>query len=80
MTGSYSTKKKSIFRTFYWIIKCGDMSWITCQSFSKKYIGHIDLKVKYLLNIDNPRFECMEGLIFPSELQLNKANASDTEE
>ena len=32
-----------------------------------------------LLNIDNPYFEGMLGRIYPSELQLNKANASDTE-
>ena len=32
-----------------------------------------------LLNIDNPYFENMVGRIYPSELQLNKANASDTE-
>ena len=32
-----------------------------------------------LLNIDNPNFEGMVGLIYPPELQLNKANASDTE-
>ena len=31
-----------------------------------------------LLNIDNPYFECMVGQIYPSESQLNKANASDT--
>ena len=32
-----------------------------------------------LLNIDNPYFEQMVGQIYPIELQLNKANASDTE-
>ena len=32
-----------------------------------------------LLNIDNPYFEGMVNQIYPSELQLNKANASDTE-
>ena len=31
------------------------------------------------LNIDNPYFENMVGRIYPPELQLNKANASDTE-
>ena len=31
-----------------------------------------------LLNIDNPHFEQMVGQIYPTELQLNKAN-SDTE-
>ena len=33
----------------------------------------------YLLNIDNPYFEQMVGQIYPTELQLNKANSSDTE-
>ena len=32
-----------------------------------------------LLNIDNPYFEGMVNQICPSELQLNKANTSDTE-
>ena len=32
-----------------------------------------------LLNIDNPYFELMVGQIYPTELQLNKANSSDTE-
>ena len=32
-----------------------------------------------LLNIDNPYFEQMVGQIYPSKLQLNKANSSDTE-
>ena len=32
-----------------------------------------------LLNIDNPNFEQMVGQIYPTELQLNKANSSDTE-
>ena len=32
-----------------------------------------------LLNIDNIHFELMVHRIYPAELQLNKANASDTE-
>ena len=32
-----------------------------------------------VLNIDNPYFEGMVNQIYPPELQLNKANASDTE-
>ena len=32
-----------------------------------------------ILNIDNPYFEGMMGRIYPCELQLNKANASDSE-
>ena len=32
-----------------------------------------------LLNIDNPYFEGMVNQIYPPELQLNKANVSDTE-
>ena len=31
-----------------------------------------------LLNIDNPYFEQMVGQIYPTELQLNKVNSSDT--
>ena len=37
------------------------------------------LYVLYLLNIDNLYFEQMVGQIYPTELQLNKANSSDTE-
>ena len=32
-----------------------------------------------ILNINNVYFDNMVGQIYPSELQLNKANASDTE-
>ena len=32
-----------------------------------------------LLNIDNTFFDSIFNHIYPSELQLNKANASDTE-
>ena len=32
-----------------------------------------------LLDIDNPDLEHMVGQIYPTELQLNKANSSDTE-
>ena len=32
-----------------------------------------------LLNIDNPYFVLMVSQIYPTELQLNKANSSDTE-
>ena len=32
-----------------------------------------------LFNIDNPYFESMVKSIYPHELQLNKANTSDTE-
>ena len=32
-----------------------------------------------LLNIDNPYFEQMVGQIYPTDLQLNKANSSHTE-
>ena len=31
-----------------------------------------------LLNIENPYFEQMVSQIYPAELQLNKANSSDT--
>ena len=37
------------------------------------------LPVDDLLNIDNVHFEYMVHRIYPAELQLNKANASDTE-
>ena len=39
---------------------------------TSRYIDH-------LLHIDNPYFEGMVDQIYPPELQLNKANTSDTE-
>ena len=39
-------------------------------------IRRLDIDV---LNIDNPYFEGMVNQIYPPELQLNKANTSDTE-
>ena len=33
-----------------------------------------------LLNIDKPYFECMVNQVYPPELQLNKANTTDTKE
>ena len=42
---------------------------------SKSTSRHLD----DLLNIDNPYFESMVNRIYPPELQLNKANTSDTE-
>ena len=35
--------------------------------------------LEYLLIIDNSYFEHMVHRIYPAELQLNKANASDTD-
>ena len=40
--------------------------------------GHSGILAVFL-NIDNPYFEGMVNQIYPSELQLNKANTSDTE-
>ena len=37
------------------------------------------LGTDYLLNIDSNFFDNMVNRIYPSELQLNKANVSDTE-
>ena len=45
-------------------------------------IEAFDSTLRYLddlLNIDNPYFEQMVGQIYYTELQLNKANTSDTE-
>ena len=39
---------------------------------TSRYLGDI-------LNIDNPYFENMVNQIYPPELQLNKANTTDTE-
>ena len=39
----------------------------------------LDIFIYGLLNIDNIYFDHMVDRIFPAELQLNKANSSDTE-
>ena len=62
------------------------------KAFSKFYHRHSELIVKYniglnttsrylddILNINNVYFDNMVSQIYPSELQLNKANTSDTE-
>ena len=41
-------------------------------------LRHLILRLD-VLNIDNPYFEGMVNQIYPPELQLNKANTSDTE-
>ena len=43
------------------------------------WLGSFICLLDDLLNIDNPYFEQMVGQIYPTELQLNKANSSDTE-
>ena len=54
-----------------------------CQTIPKLYIieafNSTSRYLDDLLNIDNPYFEQMVGQIYPTELQLNKANSSDTE-
>ena len=40
---------------------------------------HLNQHLDNLLNIDNPYFEGMVNRIYPPELQLKKANTSDTE-
>ena len=45
---------------------------IEAFNYTSRYLDH-------LLNIDNSYFEQMVGQIYPTGLQLNKANSSDTE-
>ena len=40
---------------------------------------HLNQHLDELFNIDNPSFQGMVSRIYPPELQLNKANNSDTE-
>ena len=44
-----------------------------------KLLKHLNQHLNDLLNVDNPYFEGMVNRIYPPELQLNKANTSDTE-
>ena len=54
-----------------------------CQTITKlillKLFNSTSRYLDDLLDIDNPYFEPMVGQIYPTELQLNKANSSDTE-
>ena len=43
-----------------------------------KLLKHLDIWTTFL-NIDNPYFEGMVNRIYQPELQLNKANTSNTE-
>ena len=63
---------------------CYERDFIASLSYNKEagIIQAFDSTSRYLddlLNTDNPYFEGMVGRIYPPELQLNKANASDTE-
>ena len=51
-------------------------SWITVDLLS---ISISPTDSSYTMFIDNPYFEGMVNQIYPPELQLNKANISDTE-
>ena len=60
-----------------------ETSFCLCQTITKlillKLLTNISIYLDDLLNTDNPYFEQMVGQIYPTELQLNKANSSDTE-
>ena len=63
---------------------CHERDFITSLSDDNQVdiIEAFNLTFRYLddpLNIDNPYFEGMVNQIHPPELQLNKANTSDTE-
>ena len=52
------------------------------DNYQADIIGAFNSTSRYLddlLNIDNPYFEQMVGQVYPTKLQLNKANSSDTE-
>ena len=63
---------------------CYERDFMKSLTKEKRYdlIDAFNLTSRYLddlLNIDNIHFELMVHRIYPAELQLNKANASDTE-
>ena len=45
----------------------------------KHLTQHLDIWTTFQISIDTPYFEGMVNRIYPPELQLNKANTSDTE-
>ena len=60
-----------------------ETSWYLCQTITQTYIieafNSISRYLDDLRNIDNLYFDQMVGQIYPTELQLNKANSSCTE-
>ena len=50
-----------------------------CQTDIIEAFNSTSRYLDYFPTIDNPYFEQMVGQIYPTELQLNKANSSDTE-
>ena len=61
---------------------CYERDFMTSLSEQAEIIEAFKSTSRYLddlLNIDNPYFEGMVNRIYPPELQLNKANTSDTE-
>ena len=56
-----------------------EVSWILLTMIIKLVLSRILIRLPDLLNIDNPYFEGMVDQTYPPELQLNKANTSDTE-
>ena len=66
------------------LLFCYERDFITTLSDVKQaeIIEAFKSKSRYLddlLNIDNPYFEGMVNRIYPTEMQLNKSNTSDTE-
>ena len=58
-----------------------ETSCFLCQTIIKLIFEAFNSTSRYLddiLNIDNPYFEQMVGQLYPTELQSNKANSSDT--
>ena len=65
-------------------IFCYEREFMASLSYNKEaeIIQALTLHLKYqndLLNINNPYFESMVSQMYPSELQLNEANASGAE-
>ena len=52
---------------------------LCCQSDVIEAFNSTSRYLDDLLNIDNPYFKQMVGQIYLTELQLNKANSSDTD-
>ena len=50
-----------------------------CQTDIIEAVNSTSRYLDDLLNTDNPYFEQMVGQLYSTELQLNKANSSDTE-
>ena len=69
----------SVLKLSHWLLWKFQMGKVSVLSRRIEAFNSTSRYLDDLLNIDNPYFKGMVNQIYPPELQLNKANISDTE-